>query len=114
MKNKIKFRLNEEEISIIMNSLNIYRNSLISQEKSVEDIDEIIVQLQRNKTDFDSYSSRVVIKSLDIYRHLLKNQGKPRNKVSDLTVRLIDTITECENGKKKLILRMGTKGNARR
>lgn len=108
MKDNIKFEFSNDEKSLITKSLNNWRNELVSENKSTESIDEILVNIQDNKVELDYIDAKILINSLNNYRYKLKDVGLSCSNVNDVLLKIIN-----ETDKKKLQLRIW-KGNARR
>lgn len=110
MKDKIKFDFSDRDKVIIINSLNLLRNHLRSQNKDESIVDELLQKLtDKSKVELDIVDSKIIINSLENLRHKLKSQNEPRGDVNDLLLRIIN-----ETDKKKVPVRILRKDNGKR
>ena len=102
MKDKIKFDYNSDEKSIIIKSITMLRNELLSQERDVAVIDDILLKFSDgNRVELDIYEYKIVIGALNDLRTSIKEQQQSPIEVSNIILRMID-----ENSKKKVLSRI--------
>lgn len=110
MKDKIKFDYNSDEKSIIIKSITMLRNELLSQERDVAVVDDILLKFSDgNRVELDVYEYKIVIGALNNLRTSIKEQQQSPIEVSNIILRMID-----ENSKKKVLSRILRKDNGRR
>lgn len=110
MKDKMKLELCDNEKTLIIKSLTMFRNYLSAQDRSTDSVDEIILKLSdKRKVELDTFDAGIIINALNTMRYKLKNENQPRTEVNDILLKMID-----ETDKKKLILRKTVRGNGRR
>lgn len=102
MKDKIKFDLNDTEISIITKSLNAFRNYLSVQERPVDFINDIIVKINSKKIELDSVDSKIVINALNVMRNKLKEENQPREEINNILLKIIDKTDKKNFGFKEI------------
>jgi len=110
MKDKLKFEFSDNERSLILEALNIFRNNLAFQGRTTDAIDEILIKLSdKSKVEFDRIETNIMINTLNNLRFFIKLKQQSPNEVNDILLKLID-----ETDKKKVFLRKPVKGNGRR
>lgn len=111
MKDTIKFEFYGNEKSLTIKSLSILRNELLSQERDVAVIDDILFKFSdNNKVELDRYEVNIVINALNQLRTDLKNNNESPNEVNNLILKLI----EENNSKKKVLSKILRRDNGRR
>lgn len=110
MKDTIKFDFNNIEKSLIIKSMTMLRNNLLSQERDVAVVDDILLKFSDNdRVELDIYEYKIVIGALNNLRTSMKEQQQLPIEVSNIILKMIE-----ENGKKKTLLRILRKDNDRR
>ncbi len=110
MKDTIKFEFDGNEKQFIIKSLSMLRNDLISQERDVSVVDDILFKFTDNgKIELDRYEIGITVNALNQLRNDLKSRNESPSAVNDIIMRLIE-----ENNKKKILLRVLRIGNERR
>lgn len=90
MKDKIKIEFNDNERSLILESLNNMRNQLTLEQRTTEPIDDILLKFNNEtKIEFEKNECLIVINSLNNFRNKLKNENKSPSDVNDIILRII-------------------------
>lgn len=98
----IRYDFTDKEINLIINSLNSLRNYMSIQERPTNAVDDMIIKISSNKTEFDIYESRILINSLNNYRYKLKSTNESCSEVNDLLLKIIN-YTDKDNSKSTII-----------
>lgn len=85
---KKKIELNNEEIRIILNSLNDFRNNLLQQNKYVDSINDVLSKL-KNKMKADKYDLGIMINGLDGKRKAMLEKNEDTSSIDNLLLKLI-------------------------
>lgn len=110
MKDTIKFDFSNAEKSLIIKSITMLRNDLLSQERDVAVVDDILLKFSdSSRVELDIYEYKIVINALNNLRTSIKEQKQSPIEVSNIILRMIE-----ENGKKKVLSRILRKDNGRR
>ena len=111
MKDTIKFEFNSLDENMIVDSLCKMRNDLISQDRDVNAIDDILLKLSDSyKIEFDKYEIGIVINALNQVRTEMKQNNESTININELILKIIDET----NSKKKILLRTLRKDNVRK
>ena len=109
MKDTIKFDYNSDEKALIIKSITMLRNELLSQERDVAVVDDILLKFSDgNRVELDVYDYKIVISALNNLRTSIKEQNQSPIEVSNIILRMIE-----QNGKKKVLSRILRKDDGR-
>ena len=102
----LKFDFDDNERSIIISSLNYLRTSLTKEDRPVDFIDDIIIQLDGNKkVELNLFDSKIVINALNKFRINLKSLNKHRTDVNNVLIKVMDEAD------KKVLTKKRKRGN---
>ena len=110
MRDTIKLDLLYEEKNLILNSLNELRNDLLSQDRDITIINDILIKfIDTNKVELDRYEINIIINALNKVRTDMKNRNEYPRDINELILKLIN-----ENSKKKVLSRIMRVDNGRK
>lgn len=87
-KKKKKIELNNEELRIILYSLNDFRNALLKENKYPDAVNEVMAKL-KNKMKADKYDLGIIINGLDKKRKAMIDEKEDISAIDELLLKLI-------------------------
>ena len=85
--NKKKIELSDNELRIILYSLNDFRNSIIKENKYPDAVDDILPRL-KNKMKVDKYDLGVIINGLSERIKTLANENQDTTEIENIFYKL--------------------------
>lgn len=90
MKDKLKFEFSDNEKSLILEALNIFRNNLALHGRTTYAIDEILIKIgDKSKVEFDRIETNIMINALNNFRFFIKLKQQSPNEVNDILLKII-------------------------
>jgi len=110
MRDTVKLELLYDEKVLIINSLNELRNDLLSQNRDITIINDILLKFSdTNKVELDRYELNIIINALNEVRTNMKSKNEYPRDINNLLLKLIN-----ENSKKKVLSRIMRVDNGRK
>ena len=94
--NKKKIELSDNELRIMLYSLNDFRNAILKENKYPDAVDEILPKL-KNKMKVDKYDLGVMINSLSERKKILSNENQNTTEIDDLLYKIFKLYETLQN-----------------